>query len=57
MQAVEHVIASHDNFELEKMQYLSLSYKQGDKKSIVAEYLQRRMESEAAEARFREKMR
>ena len=57
IQAVERVIASHDNFDMEKMQYLSIDYKQADKKSIVEEYLQRRMASEAAEARLREKMR
>ena len=54
---MERVIASHDNFDMEKMQYLSIDYKQADKKSIVEEYLQRRMASEAAEARLREKMR
>ena len=54
---MERVIASHDNFDMEKMQYLSINYKQADKKSIVEEYLQRRMASEAAEARLREKMR
>ena len=57
IQAVERVIASHDNFDMEKMQYLSINYKEADKKSIVEEYLQRRMASEAAEARLREKMR
>lgn len=54
---MERVIASHDNFDMEKMQYLSINYKEADKKSIVEEYLQRRMASEAAEARLREKMR